>query len=267
MKKSTLKITLAFMLSLCSLTACGNSSESDKKSDKKESVTTTAVSEETTTEADTTAAEEDTTEAETTEASTDKNSASTPAAGEGTNFKRGTVEGNVYTSEFGGFKLTAPDDWKFATDEQILQVMNIGANAVYSDKADAALEIANQATISDAICMNSSSTENITISYENLAKNVALPDDASAEDYFAIADRQFALIPSMKYTKVSGPENTTLGGNEYLRAVYDVDYGNITLKQAYYVTRVDDFINVISVTSYAPDKDILSYEELFSAID
>ena len=264
MKKTTLKITLAFILSLCSLTACGNSSESDKKSDKKESVTTTAVSEETTAEADTTAAEEDTTAAE---ATTENGSASTPAAGEGTNFKRGTVEGNVYTSEFGGFKLTAPDDWKFATDEQILQVMNIGANAVYSDKADAALEIANQATISDAICMNSSSTENITISYENLAKNVALPDDASAEDYFAIADRQFALIPSMKYTKVSGPENTTLGGNEYLRAVYDVDYGNITLKQAYYVRRVEDFINVISVTSYAPDKDILSYEELFSAID
>lgn len=264
MKKTTLKITLAFILSLCSLTACGNSSESDKKSDKKESVTTTAVSEETTAEADTTAAEEDTTAAE---ATTENGSASTPAAGEGTNFKRGTVEGNVYTSEFGGFKLTAPDDWKFATDEQILQVMNIGANAVYSEKADAALEIANQATISDAICMNSSSTENITISYENLAKNVALPDDASAEDYFAIADRQFALIPSMKYTKVSGPENTTLGGNEYLRAVYDVDYGNITLKQAYYVRRVEDFINVISVTSYAPDKDILSYEELFSAID
>ena len=264
MKKTTLKITLAFILSLCSLTACGNSSESDKKSDKKESVTTTAVSEETTAEADTTAAEEDTTAAE---ATTENGSASTPAASEGTNFKRGTVEGNVYTSEFGGFKLTAPDDWKFATDEQILQVMNIGANAVYNDKADAALEIANQATISDAICMNSSSTENITISYENLAKNVALPDDASAEDYFAIADRQFALIPSMKYTKVSGPENTTLGGNEYLRAVYDVDYGNITLKQAYYVRRVEDFINVISVTSYAPDKDILSYEELFSAID
>lgn len=260
MKKTTLKLTMAFLLAVCTLTGCGNSSSSDKKSDKKDKAETTTVAEATTEKA--TEKEEETT-AEKTEADKD----ATPSAAEGTDFKRGVVEGNVYTNEFAGFKLTAPDGWKFADDEVILQMMNLGAETAYSNNADAVKKIVEQATISDALCMNSSSTQNITISYENLNKNIALSTDTTVEDYYSILERQLAAVPTITYTKTAGPETVTMAGKDFLKATFKAEMNNLELEQAYYLRREGDFILAISCTAYNMDEDISTFESYFSALD
>lgn len=256
MKKPTLKLTLALLLSVCTLAGCGNSSSSDKKSDKKSKTETTTVAEDTT--------EQETTKKEATEITTAEND-SDPA--DGTNFERGVVDGNTYTSEFAGIKLTAPDGWKFADDEIILQMMNLGAETVYSSNADAAKQIIEQSTISDALCMNSTSTQNITIAYENLNKNVVLSTDTTAEDYFSILERQLAAVPTITYTKESGPETVTMAGKEFLRGKFKAEMNSLSLEQAYYLRREGDFILAISCTGYNMDEDITTFEKYFSAID
>ena len=170
MKKKILKITMAFLLALCTLTGCGNDSKSDEKSDKKSKAETTTVAEDTTEEKATESEEKTTVKSD--EETTDADNGSSPSAAEGTDFKRGVVDGKVYTNEFTGFKLTVPDDWRFADDETILQMMNLGAETAYSSNADTVKKIAEQATITDALCMNTTSTQNITITYENLNKNI-----------------------------------------------------------------------------------------------
>ena len=260
MKKTTLKLTMAFILALCTLTGCGTSSDSDKKSDSKSKAETTTVAEDTT-EEKTDGSEEETT-AETTEAAKD----STPAAAEGTDFKRGVVDGNVYTNEFAGFKFTAPDGWKFADDEVILQMMNLGAETAYSSNSDAIKKIVEQATITDALCMNSASTQNITITYENLSKNVALSTDTTVDDYYSILERQLAAVPTIKYTKEAGPETIQMAGKDFLKAVYKAEMNNLELEQAYYLRREGDFILLISCTAYNMDEDISTFENYFSAL-
>lgn len=260
MKKKTLKITMSFLLALCTLTGCGSDAGSDEKSDKKSKTETTTVAEATTEES------EEKTTVKDDEKTTDADKGSTPSAAEGTDFKRGVVDGNVYTNEFAGFKLTAPDDWKFADDETILQMMNLGAETAYSSNADAVKKIVEQATISDALCMNSTSTQNITIAYENLNKNIALSTDTTAEDYYAILEKQLAVIPTITYTKESGPETIQMAGKDFLKAVFKAEMNNLELEQAYYLRREGDFILAISCTAYNMNEDISTFENYFSAL-
>ncbi len=258
MKKSALKLTMAFLLAVCTLTGCGDAS-SDKSSDKETKTEATTVAEETT--------EESTTEASTEEETTTSTDTDASPAAEGTDFKRGVVDGNVYTNEFAGIKLTAPDDWKFADDETILQMMNLGAETAYSDNADLVKKIVEQATISDALCMNSTSTQNITITYENLNKNIVLNTDTTAEDYYSILETQLAAITSIKYTKKSGPETIQMAGKDFLKAVFKAEMNNMELEQAYYLRREGDFILLISCTAYNMDDDISTFENYFSAAE
>ncbi|MCR5599820.1 MAG: hypothetical protein K6G33_03625 [Ruminococcus sp.] len=264
MKKSALKLTLAFLLAVCTLTGCGDSSSSDKDSGKESKVETTTAAEKTTEESTTEeAATEGSTEEKTT---TSKDTDASPAA-EGTDFKRGVVENNVYTNEFAGIKLTAPDGWKFADDETILKMMNLGAETAYSDNADLVKKIVEQATISDALCMNSTSTQNITITYENLNKNIVLNTDTTADDYYAILEAQLSAVPTIKYTKTSGPETIQMAGKDFLKAVFKAEMNNIELEQAYYLRREGDFILLISCTAYNMDDDISTFENYFSAAE
>ena len=252
MKRTTLKLTLALLLSVCTLAGCGDSSSS-KKSEKKSKPETTTVAEEKTEEQKTTVK--------------DNGGSNASNVAEGTDFKRGVVENNVYTNEFAGFKLSVPDEWKFLDDDTIQKMMNMGADATYSSNADAVKDIVNQTTINDAVCMNSKTNQSVTITFENLNKSIVLSTDTTAEDYFKIADRQFAVVPNVKYTKEEGPETVTLGGKEYIRAIYSVEYSGVSYKQSYYIARVCDFMNVVAVTSYDPDEDIAAFESYFSAID
>ncbi|WP_295066973.1 hypothetical protein [Ruminococcus sp.] len=264
MKKKILKITMAFLLALCTLTGCGNDSKSDEKSDKKSKAETTTVAEDTTEEKATESEEKTTVKSD--EETTDADNGSSPAAAEGTDFKRGTVDGKVYTNEFTGFKLTVPDDWRFADDETILQMMNLGAETAYSSNADTVKKIAEQATITDALCMNTTSTQNITITYENLNKNIALSTDTTAEDYYSILERQLAAVPTIKYTKEAGPETVQMAGKDFLKAVYKAEMNNLELEQAYYLRREGDFILLISCTAYDLGDDISTFENYFSAL-
>ena len=154
----------------------------------------------------------------------------------------------------------------FADDETILQMMNLGAETAYSSNADAVKKIVEQATISDALCMNATSTQNITIAYENLNKNIALSTDTTVDDYYSILEKQLAAVPTIKYTKVSGPETVQMAGKDFLKAVYKAEMNNLELEQAYYLRRVDDFILLISCTAYNMDEDISTFENYFSAL-
>ena len=267
MKKTTLKITMAFLLAVCTLTGCGNSSSSDKKSDKKDKAETTTVAEDTT-EKTTEEKTDEKTDEKTTEAEEEKTTANdSPSAAEGTDFKRGVVENNVYTNEFAGFKLNLTDDWKFLDDEMINQVVNVGAGATGSSNSEALADYVNMTTITDAICMNSKTNESVTITFENLNKNIMLSTDTTPEEYLEIANRQFAALPSMKYTQTGDTTTVEIGGNEYIRALYDVEYNSLKYKQSYYIRRIGDFMNVMAVVSYNADEDLTAFESNFSALD
>lgn len=262
MKK--IALTLAFLLTLCSFTACGNDSSSEKKSDSSSVETTTEES----TEAETTeeASESTTTAADEEEAATkaDAEEKGTEAA-EGNGLTRGTVEGNVYTSEFAGIKFTAPEGWTFAKDDYILSMMNISLDTLGDDLAvnKALLE---QAVIYDALCMDQKTGANIIFEYENLAKEVPDPDKYTMDDIIASFDKQLAAITAIKYEKIKA-DKVTIAGQEYEKLVYHADYNAISMDQVFYIRREGNLVFCIIASNGQSGEDMTVYEKNIEALN
>lgn len=262
MKK--IALTLAFLLTLCSFTACGNDSSSEKKSDSSSVETTTEES----TEAETTeeASESTTTAADEEEATTkaDAEEKGTEAA-EGNGLTRGTVEGNVYTSEFAGIKFTAPEGWTFAKDDYILSMMNISLDTLGDDLA-VNKALLDQAVIYDALCMDQKTGANIIFEYENLAKEVPDPDKYTMDDIIASFDKQLAAITAIKYEKIKA-DKVTIAGQEYEKLVYHADYNSISMDQVFYIRREGNLVFCIIASNGQSGEDMTVYEKNIEALN
>ena len=282
MKKAAL--IMSFLLTVCSFTACGNTEEKSSEGAEKTAVTTSAeetTEAETTTEAEET--EEETTEADTTEAEdkdAEKDSEETTAAdsdsdssdednsklaaAENTDFKRGVVDGDVYTSEYGGIKFKAPEGWTFAKDDYILSLMNIGLDVLGDDTAMTKAML-DQVAIYDALCMDQTTGQNIIIEYENLAKEVPDPDKFTMNDYFDAIDKMLTTMSTVSYKRAGEPEEVTLAGQTYTKVVYTADYSGQTIEQTYYARRVGKFMQAIAMSGTSGE-DMTKFENCFEAL-
>jgi hypothetical protein len=262
MKK--LSLTLAFVLALCSFTGCGSDSSSDK-ADKKDSSSSV---EETTAEAETTEeSTEDSTDDEKDEKTTEAASEETsmPAAAENTDFKKGVIDGDVYTSDFAGVKFTAPEGWTFAKDDYILSMMNIGLEAM-GDDAAITKALLDQAVIYDALCMDQTTGANIIFEFENLAKEVPDPSKYTLDDVIDSFDKQLSAVSSIKYEKKE-TDTVTLAGQEYTKLVYSAEMSNISMEQVFYVRREGDLVFCIIASNGQSGEDMTKYEANIEALN
>ncbi len=234
-------VLLALMMSLCSLASCGDSKKSSKSDKNSSSVT---------------------------ESDENKNTDSDDDGESAEGFKRGSVSGKTYTSEFGGIKFTAPSEWVYSTDEQILSMMNIALDVTGNDN-ELTKQLLEQAVIYDAQAMNVTTGENVIIMYENLRKEGINPDTITAEGYLDIVKSQLENMSGVTYSDFSDYEKVRLGNKEFLRFKLTSTYGtlNYSCSQIQYVRKTGDFIMAIIVSSGAEKRDMTVYEDCFEAID
>lgn len=242
MKK--IALLLALMMSVSTFASCSDSGSSSK-SDKDSSAVT----------------ESD--EKETTE-SDDDNDENDFAEG----FQRGSVNGKTYTSEFGGIKFTAPSDWVYTTDEQLLSMMDIALDVTGNDN-ELTKQLLEQAVIYDAQAMNVTTGENVIIMYENLRKEGINPDSISAEDYLDIVKSQLQNMSGVTYSDFSDYEKVRLGNKEFLRFKLTSTYDtlNYSCSQIQYVRKTGDLIMAIVISSGAEKRDMTVYEDCFEVLD
>ena len=261
MKKAAL--FTALLLTLCSFTACGDDSSSEKADKSNSSSSTEETTAEKETEAETTEADEE----NTTESDDEKTSQ--PAAAENTDFKRGTVDGDIYTSDFAGMKFTAPEGWTFAGDDYILSMMNISLDTVGDDLA-VNKAILDQVAIYDAMCVDQKTGANVIIEFENLAKEVPDPDKYTVDDCIESLDKQLSAMSAIAYEKKS-TETVTLADQEYTRVIYKADVNangiSTTMEQVFYVRREGKFLVCIIASNGQSNEDMTTFEKNFEAID
>ena len=261
MKKAAL--FTALLLTLCSFTACGDDTSSEKSDKSNSSSSTEETTAEKETEAETTEADEE----NTTESDDEKTSQ--PAAAENTDFKRGTVDGDVYTSDFAGMKFTAPEGWTFAGDDYILSMMNISLDTVGDDLA-VNKAILDQVAIYDAMCVDQKTGANVIVEFENLAKEVPNPDQYTVDDCIESLDKQLSAMSAIAYEKKS-TETVTLADQEYTRVIYKADVNangiSTTMEQVFYVRREGKFLVCIIASNGQSNEDMTTFEKNFEAID
>ncbi len=194
----------------------------------------------------------------------DKKSASASQSTSKTEFERGTIENNVYTSDFANLKFTAPEGWEFANDEYIASMMGIGLDVIDKDD-DLTKAMLEQASIYDAMCMEESTGKNIIIMYENVAKEVPNPDSFTVDDYLDSVEQQFDTMANVTVTSNSDRENVTINGEDYIKKDIHMSYDEmgVEVNQVYYVRKIGNYMLGIIASSGNTADDMSVYEKNF----
>lgn len=162
---------------------------------------------------------------------------------------RGVWEDKTFTSEFSGISVTLPDDdWNVSTDEELAEMMGIGAEA-YEDVNKLALELAKIKTVTDMGVDNGVTGTSVMVMYENLSlvANGKSYDEAKFAEEMATA-----LKANTMYEYTMGDTYTTqVCGKDYLVLPAQVaDYG---LNQNYMLRREGNYMIEIILTGFGEE--------------
>lgn len=167
-------------------------------------------------------------------------------------FVCGTVNGNVYESRFSGLKLTAPEGWKFSTEDELLEMMDIATEQFEDDAKKKAAEIGRQKTIYDAMLMDQESGTNVIIMYENMSASIG-GSLYSAEEYAGILENNVKSESGYRSIK---NEAADFCGEKYHCFIWQtVNANNVGIEQCALIRKVDNYMLSI-VFSYVPDSGV-----------
>lgn len=161
-------------------------------------------------------------------------------------FVRGEVSNNVYVNTFAGLKFTPGPDWSFSSDEEILEMMDIGKEYM-SDKDKLNLKLNEQKVIVDMQAVDSSTGDNVIIQFENLSKT--LGGTKYTEEDYVKATKESLEASQMEYT-FGENETVELCGGNYLSFEATTSFQGVTIQQRILTRRIGDYMMGITITSY-----------------
>ena len=157
---------------------------------------------------------------------------------------RGTIQGNVYTSEYLGLSFNKPDSWVYSTDEEIADAMNLGAEMLLGENFKNVLE--DSGTVYDMMVVDVLTSSSINIGFENLAKTYS--SNITVDQYIQALKTQFESITSISVTFPETAETKKLGQTEFTKLECSVTTQGVSMKQVYYLRKVDKYMSFIIVT-------------------
>lgn len=172
-------------------------------------------------------------------------------------FSRGRIEGRLYESDFLSLRFSAPEGWRFATDEELAQRMGLSLDIVgadvFGDAAELAKAIAAQAVVLDMAAAAPDNSANVLLTIEDLEAtgSAALTETA----YASLLQRQLQSITDLQYEPET-PESGELAGTPCATLLVHLrDFG---LDQRFYLLRRGKYMAQIALTGAAgalPDAD------------
>ncbi|BCJ96922.1 hypothetical protein acsn021_44910 [Anaerocolumna cellulosilytica] len=180
-------------------------------------------------------------------------------------FTIGTWNENVFENTWLNMKFEIPKDWSLATDEEIAQLMDLGAEAIdlEGSGSDLLKKVAEIKNVYGFLAYSPDSTSNIQLVYENLALTLG-GTKYTENDYIESVTNLMLNNSAIEYT-VEDQSTVQIAGRDFelLRlSIYEGAY-----YQDFYCHKVDNYM-VNIVASYLADnqedmKDILSKITVF----
>lgn len=155
----------------------------------------------------------------------------------------GTLNGDTYTNEYIGYSYTLPEGWKFATQEELDEMMNAGGELLNDDQK-AGAEYAKIATIYDMMAQ-SPEGYNIIVMLDNLKLYVG-GTGTTPEDYIDNLTTQLEAVNSVSYSCGEVTQVSAFGRDW---SVLPAELVGTGVFQTYNICRIDDYMAAIIVTS------------------
>ena len=157
---------------------------------------------------------------------------------------RGTIEGDVYTSEYLGLSFTKPESWVYSTDEEIAAAMNLGVEMFLGENFKNAVE--NNPSIYDMMVVDTITRSNINVGFENLSKTFAT--NITVEQYAQALKAQLSNVSGMTVTFPESFDAVKLGETEFTKVDCTITLQGISMKQVYYLNKADNFMRFVIAT-------------------
>ena len=157
---------------------------------------------------------------------------------------RGTIDGDVYKNEYLGFQFTKPQSWVYSTDDEIAAMVELSADKILGESFKNAAE--NNPSVFDMMVVDSLTGTNINLGYENLSKTFS--SNITVSQYVEALKAQLAGVSGMTVTFPDTFGTAKLGNTEFTKVVCTAKAQGITMKQVYYLKKVDKFMSFVIVT-------------------
>lgn len=162
-------------------------------------------------------------------------------------FEKGIIDGNVYTSAFGGVSFTAPDGYEYFSDEMIEEAFGITAETLNIESITS--------TVYDMYCYNEDSRSSISTSFENLA--MTHDADPTVEEYIDECMTSYKItFTSFEDVILQNIEESTvtIDGNEYSTINTVLDNDGEILYESLIVKKVDNYMMSFIIAAYSQEE-------------
>lgn len=172
----------------------------------------------------------------------------------------GTIDGAVYTNSFLGMKFTGPDTWVYSTDAELAAQINKSVDFL-GDKDKYKQTLESTQTVYDMMVKDAVTNTNVQVLIENLAKSNST--NITEDQYMKVLKTQLEGVTSMTVKFDSNFTKVKLGEYEYLRGVADVTLNGVSMKQAYYIHKLDKYMGCV-ISTVPSGYTVAQVEAMFS---
>ena len=174
-----------------------------------------------------------------------------PAQEQAPDLHRGTVEGNTYTSDYLGIRLTADGDWVIADEEQLAELSGMVLDS-FTDK-DVKAQLEKGGNVMDLYVLNQvdGSSVNVTLQKLGLFNGGMMNEDAYADANL----KQLPDVLASSGITVDKIEKTkvTFAGQERVALTLEGTVQGYPLYETMVLIKVSSYISCITAASYFED--------------
>jgi hypothetical protein len=157
---------------------------------------------------------------------------------------RGELDEDLYTNKFLEIKFNKPEDWEYATDSEVAELVGMSAEMIYGDVFNETL--LENLSVYDMLAKDAATGTNVMVGYENLAKT--LSTKTTVEQYVDALERQMGTVSGMKVSFPDEYEDVKLGEIEFTKVACKTTMQGVTMDQVYYLKKVDGYMCFVIIT-------------------
>lgn len=161
---------------------------------------------------------------------------------------RGKVEGNTYINSYADFIFKAPENWVYASDKEIAEMMGVGLESFAGPASDFAKALVQNKAVYDMLALDSNTGSSVTVMYQKLTLTAG--GALFSEDEFLQASKIAFAASQSSYT-FGDFKDETVSGDSY--RVLTAELSEQGLKQYIYARKMDKYMLSFIVTVCGDD--------------
>ena len=171
----------------------------------------------------------------------------------------GSWNGNVYSNEFLGLCYTLPDSWVYASDEELLEMVDIAvSNDILSDEVKLSAELGKSRMVYGMAAQDPVGGSSVQVMFMNLEGLGEVSEEECARQ---ITEMQESILDESSGITLTVEDSyrAPLGGKNFLVVPIKLNMSGVTARQQIYIQLSGNYGMMIYITALA-DRDIETME-------